>query len=454
MPIDFEGKIRELQNEIDSVRSRIIVEEADFKRQRKELLSQKKEKLDLSAERRRLNEELHQASENKKYCVMRLSGRDDDPPQDREVFFAAWPERHYRDYPTCFLQDNPKLHAGCWDQSFDEFMRVRPLSLVNLLLQNTDLLVTADSHFNHIEPLDQKVREDLEKTFLDKLIEVESINSGIDQENSQIEDKINVVKSGYEEQTKELETNKGRLEHQINYLQRAQRALSNNPVIRKYTAGLDDRPFYSIWLETSPVFLYSGGRLWYLHTSRKDQPLQLVSASIDDVIGPENTRLAGMLLGLEEDKFCTDQGYTLEGEAERFAADRFEQVMTGVEILPSEDSPDGYKIIQRRNGEPHPDQPRHWGQVHLVQLRPDRIVTGELLGSGGSYKAYVFGDKTVVEFDQEKRATYLFETGYFENLRVWKRSRILENNPAGFEGRIIHAENKELWREQIGNFLR
>ncbi|MBW2963603.1 hypothetical protein KY306_02405, partial [Candidatus Woesearchaeota archaeon] len=190
MPIDFEGKIRELQHEIDTIQSHLLAEEADFKRQRQRLLSQKKEKLDLSAERRRLNDELHQAGENKRYFLMSLSGRDDDLPPDRTVFMMAWPERHYRDYPTSYLQDDSELYTGCWDQTFDEFLRVRPHSLVELLLQNKNILVMADPHFNRIEPLDPKVKDGLERTFLDKLIGVEGINVGIDEENSKIEGRV------------------------------------------------------------------------------------------------------------------------------------------------------------------------------------------------------------------------------------------------------------------------
>ena len=315
-------------------------------------------------------------------------------------------------------------------------------------------MVTADGHFQHIKPVDPETQNELEEKLKSALMNIELENIIIDKKNQRISQEIGKISEEYSQRKREFEVEIGRRDHQINYLQNARRILSSSPVIKKYSAVLDDRPFYSMWMETSPVFLYADGRLLYLHTARKDKPLQLVSASLDEVVGPENTKLAQILLGLEEDKFCTDQGYVLEGEAERFAADRFEQIMTGVEILPSEDSPDGYRVIQRRDGRENPDQPRHWGQVHLVQLRPDNIVTGELLGSGGSYKAYVFGDKTVVEFDQENRATYLFDTGYFENLRVWKRSRILSDSPPGFEGRIIHSANKDLWREQVSDFLR
>ena len=90
----------------------------------------------------------------------------------------------------------------------------------------------------------------------------------------------------------------------------------------------------------------------------------------------------------------------------------------------------------------------------MASLNPDVVTDGQLLGSGGHYKAYVFGNKTVVEFDQEAHGTYFFDTEYFTTLREWSRSEILTEKPEGFYRRIIHPKGKwDLWRDRVEEFI-
>jgi hypothetical protein len=89
----------------------------------------------------------------------------------------------------------------------------------------------------------------------------------------------------------------------------------------------------------------------------------------------------------------------------------------------------------------------------IEKLNPDRSQDGNLLGSGGYYIAYYFGDRVVVEFNEENRATYFFDKDYFDKLRVWHRSLILGTQPEGFHGRTIHKGDEDVWKSKVEEYI-
>jgi hypothetical protein len=211
--------------------------------------------------------------------------------------------------------------------------------------------------------------------------------------------------------------------------------------------------FYSLWLGNSPVYLCRGPAFDYLYTTRQDTPLEIRTVPISWLFGPGKQSCVPPG-GFRNGSFYIATGQEIVGLNQNFVADIFEQVMLGVEILPRPNTPEGY-IKREPKGEPKRDiEFRHWGQVYLAQQKPLSIHEGDILGSGGSYKAYHFPEnKTVVEFDQTDRATYFFRTDFFNSLRIWSRSEILTQTPAGFEGRAIHHENRATWEQAVINFL-
>jgi len=236
--------------------------------------------------------------------------------------------------------------------------------------------------------------------------------------------------------------------HQVDFLQRTLQVNRSSPAIRKGKWG--GREFYSLWINNVPALLCKSGDFQYLRAARKDKPLELL---VEEV--PAQTLLIPSQLQLLKDGNLYDSSLRpLYGYAEEIAAGVFLQVINGKLILPAPDKPEGYVV--RGDTKPIIDtepQYRHWGQVHLAKLNPERVTDGKLLGSGGSYKAFVYGGKTVVEFDQPDHATYLFDTSDFEILSVWNRSKILETNPNGFRGRILHHEDRGKWRTLVERFI-
>ncbi len=214
--------------------------------------------------------------------------------------------------------------------------------------------------------------------------------------------------------------------------------------------------FYSLWIGDSPVLLYEKGRVSYLCTTRKDDPLEMRTADAELVVMKKRIQLAELLLGLGDNMFLDRHGYVLEGKQQKYAADIFHQVLTGVDILPRPETPTGYVKEETSSGEkkqkPAPIVYRVWSQIYLAESRPDSVTKGRLLGSGGSYKAFHFRGRTVVEFDQGERATYLFSTKYFNGLRQWNRSELLSTKPEGFDGRILHDDPKQ-WKDSVEKFL-
>ena len=187
----------------------------------------------------------------------------------------------------------------------------------------------------------------------------------------------------------------------------------------------------------------------------KIDPLKIFGIEIDKFVLRRFRRISS-LLGLNIGDFVTTSGYVLYDQQEEDAARIFDHVRNGEVILPSPDEPFGTKIkVESGLSESEDsDRFRHWGQQYLSGLNPSSIDDGELLGSGGSYKAYDFGDKTVVEFDQEGRATYLFNSVYFKKLRFNNRQNIIDDEPEGFKGRIFHYDVSRInWQNQVNEFL-
>jgi hypothetical protein len=218
-----------------------------------------------------------------------------------------------------------------------------------------------------------------------------------------------------------------------------------------------NRGFYSLFSGTdipSPVFLYEGGIMKYLITTRKNDYFKIEQLPTFVVMRPEVLERSKNLIGLTQGNFCDSRGLPLVGKNHELADKIFHQVRNGVVVLPDPEQSSGYRVrIKKEKGGREPPKPRHWGQGYLQSLNPEKVTPGKLLGSGHSYKAYVFGDRTVVEFDEENRATYFFGTDYFESLRAWNRNTILRQDPEGFDGRTIHKGDQEAWKLRVEDYL-
>jgi len=262
------------------------------------------------------------------------------------------------------------------------------------------------------------------------------------------------IRSDYQEFKAEVDAEIQDADKQIKFIEGALGFGRASPKVEKSSFSLIDSKFYSLWIGNSPVFLYEGEKIAYLHTKRKDDALEIKRINTKKIIGDDRA-LAISLSNLKKGSFCNEKGYVIAGENEEIVANIFEQVLTGKKILPRPKTATGYvvKTEHRHSNGTSEIKFRHWGQIYLAKSGPDKITEGQLLGSGGSYKAYVFGNKTVVEFDQPSRATYLFESDYFNKLRIWYRSDLLTRKPEGFEGRVIHHDDRDDWKASIDDFL-
>jgi hypothetical protein len=236
-------------------------------------------------------------------------------------------------------------------------------------------------------------------------------------------------------------------------------ALVNMPLLEAEVAIRKDtykpifsKQTYSAWLGEQPILMHMGNGLEALATTRQDEPLRFVKKDIEE----SHLALTQELLGLRKYDVITPTGYRLFGAQERKAKEIFWRARNGLEILPAPDEPLGY--IQRRprgvrdNGEPTAFDSRE--QKYLRRQRPERIEPGELLGSGGSYLAFYFGNKVFVEADQDDRATYIFTKNGFEKLHNLPRQQLIMEKPKGFIGRIFHYEDdRARWREEMRKYL-
>ena len=242
------------------------------------------------------------------------------------------------------------------------------------------------------------------------------------------------------------------LQQQLNTLELQQQTLSdqvkaNEATIAYVTVALpllestempvieERKGYYSLWFSGVPVFRIDDERaVSYIKTTGRSAPFRMHHGT-----GVRYQRQAEAICGLARGDFCNENSVKLHGPALDFAKEIFGKVERGVEIFPAANRR-GYRIPIEEPIKPREEaQKRHWGQVFLSSLRPLEIIEGQLLGSGVAYRAYVFPEnKVVVECDEEARATYLIRREQFESLRHWPRSRLLAEQPEGFEGRIIH----------------
>lgn len=247
------------------------------------------------------------------------------------------------------------------------------------------------------------------------------------------------------------------LKNEFGYLNSVLKTAEEKAGIRKGLSGLFGKPCYSAWIGESPVLMYSEGNFYYVASNRKDEPLKinLVTAPAAKAHLKNAVSKAQKELSFKEGNFITYNGMPLIKGNETYAAELFQKIFQGIEILPRPEEPKGYyEKAQQSEGTESEIVYRHWGQIFLSMLSPDEVKQGEVLGSGGSYKSFKFGEKVVVEFDQADRATYLFDTASFDKLRTRNRSELLNENPSGFYGRVIHHENRDLWKDGISKFLK
>lgn len=168
---------------------------------------------------------------------------------------------------------------------------------------------------------------------------------------------------------------------------------SKAPEIRK--GGYYRNRFYSLWLGDHKVLFYKNPKeALFLQSNRKVDPLKIELINIDF---NSSTYRGISLLEATPGDFFTGQGYILKRNQSNYASEVFEQVMTGEVILPVPNEGKGYIIKKQEKTKKEEKEClfRHWGQLYLRDLSPEEILEGQLLGSGGSYKAFVYGDRVV-----------------------------------------------------------
>lgn len=208
---------------------------------------------------------------------------------------------------------------------------------------------------------------------------------------------------------------------------------------------------YSLWIANSPVLRYeAGGSCRMLQAKRRDAPMRLVPISL----GQKARETARGVFEIVNGDFCDACGIGLYGRAEEESRGLFQRVTDGVEILPSACAETSLQAVCSENGarsnrETERVMPRTWGQEYIAKFNPREIVEGELRGSGGYYRGFVFEKIIAVEFSQDEAATYFFERERFEELRATPRTQLLESRPAGFLGRVVHTQNRDTWREAV-----
>lgn len=219
--------------------------------------------------------------------------------------------------------------------------------------------------------------------------------------------------------------------------------------------------FYSLWFSYSPVFKVEEHYKVHIKTTSKDRPFRL-SGGLDAGFRIRHLGIAGIVYNLKKGDFCDRYGHKLAGRNLDYATKIFGQVESGIEIFPRPEEPQGYIIKEKiaeegdisEGGGTKSQVKRTAEQDFLLKLCPRKTILGELFGSGGSYCAYFFGDKVVVEADEPERATYLLNSTEFESVIAMNRSEVLRTMPEGFRGRIIHCGDTEQWQKRVNHFLR
>ncbi len=134
----------------------------------------------------------------------------------------------------------------------------------------------------------------------------------------------------------------------------------------------------------------------------------------------------------------------------------FSKVRDGVTILPNPDQTSDEVFTQDSGGELKIRgliMPRHWGQEYLATLATGPIVEGELFTTGFQYRAFPIDHLVVAEANLEATATYVFNKIEFDRLRRLSRSEIMQQEPNGYVGRIIHVSNRGEWKVRLHEIL-
>ncbi|MDO8661350.1 MAG: hypothetical protein Q7K43_05665 [Candidatus Woesearchaeota archaeon] len=252
---------------------------------------------------------------------------------------------------------------------------------------------------------------------------------------------------------KQYENDVAELVLQKSFLNRCAFAVGRSLEIAKKNYSINNRTsFHSLWLGSSPVFRVSGDSLEFLAVSRQDDPFKIYQ--LPCFLSAIELRLSQHFFGLAKGSFCDDSGYALAGKNNALAKDLFNRVERGIEVFPRSEElcTDDREVLG--SGNPNIIDYRHWGQEYIHSLGPDGEFEGEVLGSGGAYKLFVFSRKglVLVEFDQIDRATYVFNTNYADELRIRNRRSIIEEKPEGFIRRIIH-DNQVSWKQKLSSIL-
>ncbi len=248
------------------------------------------------------------------------------------------------------------------------------------------------------------------------------------------------------------------LKDNLRLFQMLKKSLEREIHVEKIVEPLNQEAVYTLTVDGSPVYeLSQNGRVFYLETTKASTPLRLSSANLGLFVQDDfkNLKTLQSLVGESDEPVYVDMwGNPLINEQYDFAKEAFRQVREGIEILPDSSNPKGIKHYGKGKSVPREIVFRTWGQNYLNELGPDSVVEGELLGSGGSYKAFYFDDQVVVEFDQEERATFVFDKSYFDSLRHWSRQEVRDSKPKGFNGRICHQEcDQDTWQIRVLEYL-
>lgn len=284
-----------------------------------------------------------------------------------------------------------------------------------------------------------------ERRIIDELKKIQNITDTSENK----KEKLKSQKIGELRKLDELRKRNQQLANYVNLLNKS--ASLNLPEISKnsFWIGSD---FYSLWGDNSPICKKDCSKILYLHSSRKNQPLEIREAGSKSISNYNTLKEFNLI----HDKFYyTGSGLILADRNFEISDAIFDKVLKGVKILPEKCLGN---LLYTENGffksEANPEIERKWGQQYLESLSPSNIIQGNLLGSGGAYLAYEFGDLMIVEFDKEKRATYLFNRDQFNELKDYGRRELREDKPLGFEGIIIHKGSQENWKDSISDFLK
>ena len=236
----------------------------------------------------------------------------------------------------------------------------------------------------------------------------------------------------------------------------------------EYTGKYFRGDFYSLWVDRperyqSLIYLCNEGKFYHLWTPNKKSRFEIIQDGNSDRVSElfERNRLLASqaLFPIREGDICTSRGAVLLGESADYARAIFEQVQNGVEIFPEPEELKGYRIpsktkVAKQEESEHALEMRTFGQEFLKSLSPTKIIEGELFGTGHSYKAFVFGNRIVVESDEEQHATYFLSREQFETLRQRSRRELLTEQPEGFLGRAIHpSDGQDSWKDSIARYV-